>query len=217
MKKRQNKFETHYVRNVRPQNEKQVEYMEALDTFPVIFGIGSAGTGKTYLAVCQAIKELDNQNIGKIILVRPAVASEDLGYLPGTLEEKIDPYMRPLFDALDERWGTKKVESLLASRTIECAPLAFMRGRTFSHAAVIFDEAQNATIEQMKLLLTRLGDNIKCMINGDIYQSDLGKIENGLQWAARKLQDCPSVGIVKFSNEEVVRSELTKQLLEYLE
>lgn len=205
-----------FIQNVRALNNKQLEFIHALKEYPVVFGIGPAGTGKTYLSVVHAVKEYDNKKVNKIILVRPAVATESLGYLPGDLNEKLDPYMIPLFETLQERWGKQKVKQLMDNGNIEVAPLAFMRGRTFHNCVLIFDEAQNCTLSQMKLLLTRMGDNIKCMINGDISQSDLSN-GNGLSWAIKKLTPCPSVRIIKFEVQHIVRSELAKQMVEYLE
>jgi len=207
---------TNFVKNIRPRNDKQAFYLESMKEFPVTIGIGHAGTGKSFLAVYRATKEFEANKINKLVLVRPHVATENLGFLPGTLEEKMDPYMRPLFDALQSRWGPKKVDKMISTGEIEIAPLAFMRGRTLNNCAVIFDEAQNSTVDQMKMFLTRFGENIKVMINGDPTQSDIVGSDNGLVWAVSKLRECSSVNIVGFSETDVVRSELVKDILKYL-
>lgn len=206
---------TKYTKNIRPRNEAQASYLESIKEFPVTIGIGHAGTGKSFLAVYKATKEMEAHKVDKIILVRPHVATENLGFLPGTLEEKMDPYMRPLFDALQLRWGPKKVDKMIASGEIEIAPLAFMRGRTLNNCFVIFDESQNSTEEQMRMFLTRFGDNIKVVINGDPTQSDIAD-KNGLTWATSKLRDCPSVKVIGFNQGDVVRSELVKDILKYI-
>ena len=217
MSKQKNYENTPYTKNINPLNNRQEKYMAALKEYPVIFGVGSAGTGKTYIAVMQAIKEYEEHKIAKIVLVRPAVATEELGFLPGDLEEKLDPYLKPLFDALESRWGPRKVANMLNdTKEIEIAPLAFMRGRTFSNCVIILDEAQNITLDQMKMFLTRLGEQVKCIITGDLEQSDL-PTNNGLQWAIDKLKNCSSVQIIHFNQGHVVRSELVKEILHYLE
>ena len=205
-----------WVKNIKPKTDKQVDYIEALCQFPVVIGEGAAGSGKTFLAVYRATKEFEDENIDRIILVRPIVATESLGFLPGDLEEKVDPYMKPLFDALYDRWGPKIVATRLEIHEIEIAPLAFMRGRTFNRCFLILDEAQNTTVDQMKMFLTRLGNHVKVAITGDLSQYDLDKY-NGLTWAIEKLQHCPSVAIVNFEVDDVVRSDLTKELLRYLD
>jgi len=172
-------------------------------------------THNTYLAVAKAAEYFDNNRVNKILLLRPAVATEDLGYLPGTFEQKIDPYLRPLFDALEMRWDAKKIKKLLDNDQIEVAALAYIRGRTFNDCFVILDEAQNTTKAQMKLFLTRLGEGIKCVVTGDLDQSDLAT-ENGLTWACEKLKECQSVKIVKFESNDVVRSRLIQDLLRYI-
>lgn len=206
---------TKYTKNVKPRNEAQGIYLDSMKTFPVTIGIGHAGTGKSFLAVYRATKEMEANKIDKIILVRPHVATENLGFLPGTLEEKMDPYMRPLFDALQSRWGPKKVDKMIEIGQIEIAPLAFMRGRTLNNCFVIFDESQNSTEEQMRMFLTRFGENIKVVINGDPSQSDISS-KNGLVWAAHKLRNCPSVKVVGFNEGDVVRSELVRDILKYI-
>lgn len=205
----------HYQRSLIPKNEAQRRYYASLQEFPVTIGLGSAGSGKTYIAAYQAAWEFEHKTVDKIILVRPAVTNESFGFLPGTLEEKIDPYMRPLFDCLEERLGVKRLDALLQSGEIEIAPLAFMRGRTLRNSFIILDEAQNTTRDQMMMFLTRFGDGVRVAITGDLAQSDL-KNDNGLEWAARCLSNCPSVSIVRFHQEDVVRSTLVKELMEYL-
>jgi phosphate starvation-inducible protein PhoH and related proteins len=203
-----------YTKNILPLNTSQEKYLQAINDFPIIIGCGAAGGGKTFLAVYRACKEFEK--FGKLILVRPAIATESLGYLPGDLEDKLDPYLRPLFDALNERWGPKKVAKLRETGEIEIAPLAFMRGRSFHSSFLILDEAQNTTIDQMKMFLTRLGEHSKCVITGDPKQSDIVG-ENGLQWIIRKLAPCSLVKIVNFSNKDIVRSDLVKEIIKYLE
>ena len=204
----------HFTKNIKPRNPRQVDYLEDLCQYPVVIAEGSPGSGKTYLAVYRATKEYEDKEINRIILVRPIVATESLGYLPGNIDEKVDPYMTPLFDALYERWGPKQVNRLREEGEIVVAPLAFMRGRTFSNCFLILDEAQNTTIDQMKMFLTRLGNHVKVAITGDLTQYDLVE-NNGLRWAIDRLEHCPSVSIVKFYNSDVVRSALSQQLLEY--
>lgn len=206
-----------YTKNIRPLNDKQAEYMAAIEDNLVTIGVGAAGTGKTFLAVYKACKMFDNNDIDKIILVRPAVeAGEKLGYLPGNLEEKLDPYLRPLFDALESRWGPKKVFHMMETGEIEIAALGFMRGRTLNNCFVILDEAQNTSIEQMKMFLTRFGDNVRVVINGDPMSSDLHPVNNGLIYSSEYLEECKFVGLTKFENKDVVRSDLVKEILKYI-
>ena len=205
-----------YLKTIKPRTEKQEIYLKAIDLVPIVFGIGAAGSGKTLLAAYKAAEYYDKSYINRVILVRPAVASEDLGYLPGDLQEKIDPYMKPLYDALRDRWGARKLESMLNSGEVEVCPLAFLRGVTFHNAFIILDEAQNTTIDQMRMFLTRFGDNIHCVITGDLDQSDL-RVNNGLQWAATKLNKCTNVEIINFTKQDVVRSELVKDILRFIE
>lgn len=204
-----------YKKNIHPKTEKQAEYLEALRDYPITLAIGSAGTGKTFLAVCKAYEEYMAKRVKRIILVRPAVATESFGYLPGTLEEKLDPYMKPLWDAFLYRMAPKTLKEKVENGDIEVAPLAYMRGRTFNDAFLILDEAQNATQEQMKLFLSRLGENVKVAIAGDISQSDL-KFENGFTWAIGRLRECPSVSTVRFDLDDIVRSDLARQIMKYL-
>ena len=194
----------------------QSAYLRALERFDLVFGIGPAGTGKTYLAVAFAAACLERGLVERIILSRPAVeAGERLGFLPGDLKEKVDPYLRPLYDALKDVLPPEKVEKDLASGTIEVAPLAFMRGRTLSHAFVILDEAQNTTGMQMKMFLTRLGEGSKMAITGDPSQIDLPRgQESGLGQAVRLLQGVNGIEVVRFTSADVVRRDLVARIVE---
>lgn len=181
----------------------------------VVFAIGPAGTGKTYTAVALAVRALKNKIIQKIILTRPAVeAGESLGFLPGDLKEKIDPYLRPLYDALDDMIPHDKLNNFMATRTIEIAPLAFMRGRTLDNAFIILDEAQNCTEAQLKMFLTRLGPAAKCIITGDMTQVDLPRNQkSGLEGAVRILKDIEGIGYIELGQEDVIRHKLVKKIL----
>ncbi|WP_455474275.1 PhoH family protein [Bartonella sp. B30(2025)] len=193
----------------------QDAYIRAMESNELVFGVGPAGTGKTYLAVAHAAMLLERGIIERIILSRPAVeAGEHLGFLPGDLKEKVDPYLRPLYDALYDMMPIEKVERILASGTMEIAPLAFMRGRTLSHATVILDEAQNTTSMQMKMFLTRLGEGTRMIITGDISQIDLpvGQ-KSGLIEAMRILSDVENIAIIRFSEQDVVRHPLVAAIV----
>ncbi|MFN3939771.1 MAG: PhoH family protein, partial [Chitinophagales bacterium] len=181
----------------------------------IIFAIGPAGTGKTYTAVALAVKALKEKTVKRIILTRPAVeAGENLGFLPGDLKEKIDPYLRPLYDALDDMIPVEKLNLFMANRVIEIAPLAFMRGRTLDHAFIILDEAQNATDAQLKMFLTRLGPSAKCIITGDLTQIDLPRNQSsGLFTSLRILKDIDGIGTVFLNESDVVRHKLVKQII----
>lgn len=198
---------------------KQDEYIKALAKKDLIFSIGSAGTGKTYLAVCYAVTELKKGNIEKIILTRPAVeAGESLGFLPGDLKEKVDPYLRPLYDALYDMLGVEQVTNLIEKQVIEIAPLAYMRGRTLENAFIILDEAQNATIDQLKMFLTRLGFNSKMIVTGDISQIDLpNSKKSGLKVSANLLKGLSEVGYIMFEKCDVVRHPLVAKIIEKFE
>src|SRR5215510_14983601 len=188
-----------------PRSLNQRVYLEEIDKHDMVFGIGAAGTGKTYLAVAQAVASLQKKSVGRIVLARPAVeAGEKLGFLPGDLQEKVDPYLRPLYDALYDLLDYEKVARLLERSAIEVAPIAFMRGRTLNDAFVIIDEAQNTTPEQMKMVLTRIGFGSKVVVTGDITQIDLppGKV-SGLKEAARVLEDVAAIRFVKFTHRDV--------------
>ena len=202
-----------------PKTLKQIEYVEALKTKDMVFGIGPAGTGKTYLAVVYAVSMLKKGQAKRIILTRPAIeAGESLGFLPGDLKEKVDPYLRPLYDALYDMLGVETVTNYIEKGIIEIAPLAYMRGRTLSDAICILDEAQNTTEMQMKMFLTRLGFNSKMIITGDISQIDLpnGK-KSGLITAINILNNIKQIGITKFEKLDVVRHPLVQKILEAYE
>lgn len=185
----------------------------------IVFASGVAGTGKTYLAVCHAVMRLKEENVEKIILTRPAVeAGESLGFLPGDMKEKVDPYLRPLYDALYDMLGVETVDRLIEKQIIEIAPLAFMRGRTLNKAVVILDEAQNTTQAQMKMFLTRMGQNAQMIINGDITQIDLiKKEESGLVQASRILKGIEHIAFVEMTNDDVVRHPLVQKIIERYE
>lgn len=193
----------------------QKRYVDSIKQNSVVFGIGPAGTGKTYLAVCLAVQAFKQKQVDKIILTRPAVeAGEKLGFLPGDLQTKVDPYLRPLYDALQEMLGLETYTKLMERGSIEIAPLAYMRGRTLSNAFIILDEAQNSTREQMKMFLTRLGDGSKMVITGDVTQIDLpdGK-KSGLEHAASVLQEVEGIGIVRLNDKDVVRNPLVMRIV----
>jgi phosphate starvation-inducible PhoH-like protein len=181
----------------------------------IVFAIGPAGTGKTYTAVALAVRALKNKQVKKIILTRPAVeAGENLGFLPGDLKEKIDPYLRPLYDALDDMIPADKLGYYMTTRTIEIAPLAYMRGRTLDNAFIILDEAQNSTDLQLKMFLTRIGANAKAIITGDVTQIDLPpKIKSGLEKSVRILKNIDGIGHVELDEEDVVRHKLVKAII----
>ncbi len=193
----------------------QKKYVDAINRNSITFGIGPAGTGKTYLAVCLAVQAMKQKQVDKIILTRPAVeAGEKLGFLPGDLQTKVDPYLRPLYDALQEMLGLETYTKLMERGSIEIAPLAYMRGRTLSNAFIILDEAQNTTREQMKMFLTRLGDGSKMVITGDVTQIDLpnGK-SSGLEHAEEVLKDVEGIGIIRLTDKDVVRNPLVMRIV----
>ena len=193
----------------------QRSYVEAIDKHDIVFGIGPAGTGKTYLAVAMAVSALKKDQVSRIILTRPAVeAGEALGFLPGELEQKIAPYLRPLYDALRDMLEPEEIERSIARQTIEVAPLAYMRGRTLNNAFVILDEAQNTTTEQMFMLLTRIGPRSKCVITGDVTQIDLpANKRSGVVEALQALKNVPGISIVYFNERDVVRHELVRSII----
>ncbi|HRQ10017.1 MAG: PhoH family protein [Trueperaceae bacterium] len=199
----------------RPKTAGQRRYVNAIANNPIVFGLGPAGTGKTYLAVAMSVEALMANRVKRIILTRPAVeAGERLGFLPGDLQAKIDPYLRPLYDALHDMLPADKVERLLEQGTIEVAPLAFMRGRTLNDAFIILDEAQNTTPEQMKMFLTRMGFNSKVVVTGDTTQTDLPTtIQSGLATASAILQDIEGIRFEHFSKADVVRHPLVAQIV----
>jgi phosphate starvation-inducible PhoH-like protein len=202
-----------------PKTINQRHYVDAIEHNDMTFGIGPAGTGKTYLAVAMAVSAFLNKRVGRIVLTRPAVeAGERLGFLPGTLQEKVDPYLRPLYDALFDMMDAERVEKLVERNTIEIAPLAFMRGRTLNDCFIILDEAQNTTVEQMKMVLTRQGFNSKMVITGDLTQVDLpaGK-RSGLLEASEVLRGVEGIAFVNFDERDVVRHPLVQRIVKAYE
>jgi phosphate starvation-inducible protein PhoH and related proteins len=202
-------------RAVQPRSVNQARYVEAIEKSDMVFGVGPAGTGKTYLAVAMAVAAMNAKKVSRIVLVRPAVeAGERLGFLPGSLQEKVDPYLRPLYDALYDLWEPEKVDKMLEKNIIEVAPLAFMRGRTLSDAFIIMDEAQNTTTEQMKMFLTRLGNNSKAVITGDITQIDLpNPKKSGLVDAINLLKGVEGIQFCHFEDVDVVRHSLVQRII----
>ena len=202
-------------RSIRPKTLNQKRYVDAIDKHTVTFGIGPAGTGKTYLAVAKAVQSLQSKQVNRIILTRPAVESgERLGFLPGTLTEKIDPYMRPLYDALHDMLDPDLIPKLMASGTIEIAPLAYMRGRTLNDSFIILDEAQNTTPEQMKMFLTRLGFGSKIVVTGDITQVDLpGGTRSGLRVVEGILDEVEDISFNRLTSHDVVRHRLVGKIV----
>jgi len=199
-----------------PKTKGQREYVEAIKDYDIVFGIGPAGTGKTYLAMASAVESLKKQEVRRIILTRPAIeAGESLGFLPGDMYEKISPYLRPLYDAIYDMMDAERIEKYLETGIIEVAPLAYMRGRTLNDAFIILDEAQNATREQMKMFLTRLGFNSKAVITGDITQSDLPDAKPiGLLQAQDILKDIAGIKFIYFTGFDVVRHALVQRIIE---
>ncbi len=202
-------------KSIRPKTLGQKLYVDAIDENTIVFGIGPAGTGKTYLAMAKAVQALQRKEVSRIILTRPAVeAGERLGFLPGSLNDKIDPYLRPLFDALHEMLDPETVPKLMASGTIEVAPLAYMRGRTLNDSFIILDEAQNTTPEQMKMFLTRLGFNSRMVITGDVTQIDLPTGASGLRTALEVLDDVEGMNTSFLTSDDVVRHSLVARIIE---
>lgn len=204
---------------VKPRNPNQSGYIQNVLTHDITFGIGPAGTGKTYLAVACAVDALERQEVRRILLTRPAVeAGEKLGFLPGDLSQKVDPYLRPLYDALFEMLGFEKVEKLIERSVIEIAPLAYMRGRTLNDAFIILDESQNTTVEQMKMFLTRIGFNSRAVITGDITQVDLPRGQrSGLRHCIEVLEDIPGISLNFFQSKDVVRHPVVARIVEAYE
>lgn len=201
--------------NLHARTARQIQYLRQIQEFDITFGIGPAGTGKTYLAVASAVDALERDLVKRIVLVRPAVeAGERLGFLPGDLAQKVDPYLRPLYDALYDLMGFDRVTKVAERNAIEIAPLAYMRGRTLNHAFIILDEAQNSTQEQMKMFLTRMGFGSKAVITGDVTQIDLGRGQvSGLVQAQEILQNVTGIGFTHFQADDVVRHPLVQQII----
>jgi len=206
-----------YRKNIRAQNDSQQKMLDAIDENPLVFACGAAGTGKTYLAIAKAVEALDSGVVRRIILSRPAVeAGESLGFLPGDMEEKLSPYLRPLYDALCDRISSKRLKALLAEGVIEIAPIAYMRGRTLNNAYIVIDEAQNCTYGQLKMLLTRLGWNSSMVVTGDPAQSDLLPGMSGLADVVEKLENIDNVSAIRFTREDVVRHPLVAEMIDAL-
>lgn len=204
---------------IKPKSPNQLMLVEAVKKNDVVFAIGPAGTGKTYISVALAVKALKNKEIKRIVITRPAVeAGENLGFLPGDLKEKIDPYLRPIYDALDDMIPSEKLKYYRENRVIEIAPLAYMRGRTLSNAFVLLDEAQNTTPMQIKMFLTRLGPNSKLIINGDRTQVDLRANQvSGLEEASNVLKHVKGIGFVELNDKDVVRHQIVKEIIKAYE
>jgi len=203
-----------YVRRVRPHGPNQARLMEAIDTHHMVLALGPAGTGKTYIAIAKAVEALEEGRVGRVVLSRPAVeAGESLGFLPGDLEEKLAPYLRPLYDALGDRLGGKRLKAMLADGAIEIAPVAYMRGRTLNNAFVVIDEAQNCTYGQIKMLITRLGWNSTMVLTGDPDQSDLLPGVSGLAEIGRRLAPLDDVAVIRLEENDIVRHPLVAAML----
>lgn len=204
---------------IKPRTPNQRHYLKAINEYDINFGIGPAGTGKTFLAAACAVQALEREEVSRIVLVRPAVeAGESLGFLPGDLAQKIDPYLRPLYDSLHAMMGFNQINRLMSKGIIEIAPLAYMRGRTLNDAFVILDEGQNTTREQMKMFLTRIGFGSKAVITGDITQIDLPrKMQSGLRHAIKLLSDIPKIQFTFFTSSDVVRHPLVQAIIEAYE
>ncbi len=212
--KREPKREQRYVKTVKPRSENQAVLMRALADKPLIAALGPAGTGKTYLAICAAVEALQAGKVARIVLARPAVdAGEQIGFLPGGMEDKLAPFLRPLYDALSDRLSPKQLKEMIAEGLIEIAPIGFMRGRTLNNAYVVIDEAQNCTYAQLKMLLTRLGWHSTMVITGDPAQSDLLPNLSGLSDIAGKLERMENVAVVRLQGEDVVRHPLVAEML----
>lgn len=225
MARRKQKYPQHnteqqgYLKTLNTRNATQEQYLNNLRENKITFCIGPAGTGKTFIASNVALELFYEGRINRILVTRPIVATEDIGYLPGTLEEKIHPYLMPLLDAFEDHIGVKQTQEMLADRFIEASPLAFMRGRSINNAFIILDEAQNVTKEQMKMFLTRIGYNTIMAINGDGTQTDLpNKGDCGLNWAVERLRGVSKdIGVVEFAKSDIVRNPLIETMLNHLE
>jgi phosphate starvation-inducible PhoH-like protein len=214
---RESAREQSYLRKVRPQSENQRALMEAIEQHNLTLALGPAGTGKTYLAITAAVEALEAGKVGRIVLTRPAIeAGESLGFLPGDLQDKLAPYLRPLYDALNERIGGKRVRQLITEGAIEIAPVAYMRGRTLNNAFIVIDEAQNCTYGQIKMLLTRLGWHSTMVLTGDPDQSDLLDGLSGLADIARRLELVPEIAVIRLDDRDIVRHPLVAGMLTVL-
>jgi phosphate starvation-inducible PhoH-like protein len=203
-----------FVKNVRPKSKGQTALMEAIDTHALVLALGPAGTGKTYLAITKAVEALESGKVGRIVLSRPAVeAGESLGFLPGAMEDKLAPYLRPLYDALQDRLSPKRLKALMAEGLIEIAPVGFMRGRTLNNAFVVIDEAQNCTYGQIKMLLTRLGWSSTMVVTGDPAQTDLLPDLSGLHSVADKLEGVANIAVCRLTDSDIVRHPLVASML----
>jgi phosphate starvation-inducible PhoH-like protein len=203
-----------YVKTIKPKSPGQKQLMEAIDAKALVMALGPAGTGKTYLAIAKAVEALEAGTVGRIVLSRPAVdAGESIGYLPGDMEDKLAPYLRPLFDALTDRLSMKRVRALMAEGAIEIAPVGFMRGRTLNNAFVVLDEAQNCTYAQLKMLLTRLGWHSTMIVTGDPNQSDLLPGVSGLADVANRFEALDNIAVVRLSDVDIVRHPLVAEML----
>ncbi len=203
-----------YLKTIKPKSAGQSALMEAIDRKNLVLALGPAGTGKTYLAIAKAVEALEAGKVGRIVLSRPAIeAGESIGYLPGDMEEKLAPYLRPLYDALSDRLSMKRVRCLMAEGLIEIAPVGFMRGRTLNNAFVVIDEAQNCTYVQLKMLLTRLGWNSTMVVTGDPNQSDLLPGVSGLADVAGHLEVLPNIAVVRLQDQDIVRHPLVAEML----
>lgn len=206
--------EKKYTRKIKPQSENQRHLMEAIEKYNVVLAEGPAGTGKTYVAIAKAVEALESGKVSRIVLSRPAVeAGENLGYLPGALDEKLAPYLRPLYDCLSDRMGLRNLKKFLHDGTIEIAPIAYMRGRTLNNAYVVVDEAQNCTYGQLKMLLTRLGWQSTMVLTGDPDQSDLLSGLSGLKDISHKLEELEDVAVVHLQDSDIVRHPLVAAML----
>lgn len=206
-----------YVKNIKPRSEGQAELMKAIDEYNLTLAVGPAGTGKTYIAISKAVEALEKGQVERIILSRPAMeAGESLGYLPGGLDEKMAPYLRPLYDALGDRMGGKKVRHLLDDGTIEIAPVGFMRGRTLNNSYIVIDEAQNCTYGQLKMLMSRLGWHSTMIITGDPDQSDLLDGMSGLSDVMNRLEPLPNIAVCRLGQGDIVRHPLVAEMLTVL-
>lgn len=203
-----------YLKTLKPKSEGQTELMEAIDHHNLVMALGPAGTGKTYLAVAKAVEALEAGKVGRIVLSRPAVeAGESIGFLPGDMEDKLAPYLRPLYDALSDRLSMKRVKALMAEGLIEIAPIGYMRGRTLNNAFIVVDEAQNCTYVQLKMLLTRLGWHSTMVVTGDPQQSDLLPGISGLADISARLEAVPDIAVVRLAERDIVRHPLVASMI----